>query len=169
MHTRRAATSDARVTTPAPIPANQPPHGTLSSAAASFPPARTGPGIDPSTPAFWPAVLAAAAANRRARIILEGSTAEAVARIDARTTQIQVRVNPEVLAACRSSLAELEQIASTVAGHSIKLVPITDAPAAQPEAEAPKTSINEHPLVKSAIDLFKARVLSVQPRQPAEK
>lgn len=124
--------------------------------------------IDPASVAFWPQVLAAAASNRRARIILEGSSCASVSRIDARTTAAKIRVTSEVLAACRSNLAELESIATQVAGSDIRIEPFADAPA-DVEATTPRTNINEHPLVKSAMELFKARVLSVQPRQPAEK
>jgi hypothetical protein len=124
--------------------------------------------VDVNAPAFWPAVLAAAASNRRVRIILVGSTCENVSRPDAKTANLRIKVHAEVLTAARGSVSELESIASAVAGLTIKIEPIADAPV-QAESATPRTSINEHPLVKSAIDLFKARVLSVQPRQPAEK
>lgn len=88
--------------------------------------------------------------------------------MDARTTAARIRVTLEVLAACRSNLAEIEALASQVAGHEIKIEPFAEAPAVT-ETAAPRANINEHPLVKSAMELFKARLLSVQPRQPAEK
>jgi len=124
--------------------------------------------VDVNSPAFWPAVLAAAATNRRVRIILDGSTCESVSRPDAKSANLRIKVHAEVLTAARGSALELESIASSVAGLTIKIEPTADAPV-QAESATPRTNINEHPLVKSAIDLFKARVLSVQPRQPAEK
>lgn len=124
--------------------------------------------VDVTSPAYWPAVLAASATNRRVRIILDGSKCENVSRPDAKSAQLRIKVHAEVLTAARGSVTELESIASSVAGLAIKIEPTADAPV-QSESAAPRTSINEHPLVKSAIDLFKARVLSVQPRQPAEK
>ncbi len=124
--------------------------------------------VDVNSPAFWPAVLAAAASNRRVRIILDGSTCEHISRPDAKSAQLRIKVHAEVLTAARGSVTELESIASSVAGLTIKIEPTADTPV-QSESATPRTSINEHPLVKSAIDLFKARVLSVQPRQPAEK
>jgi hypothetical protein len=119
-------------------------------------------------PNFWEAVIEAASSNRRARIILENSTCVSITRQDPRTTLARIRVTPEVLAACRSSLAEIEAIASQTAGHRVQIDPVADAPAVI-EPATPRSNINEHPLVKSAMELFKARLLSVQPRQPAEK
>jgi hypothetical protein len=123
---------------------------------------------DPASAEFWPRVLAAAASNRRARVLLEGSACVAVARKDAKSAAARVRVLPELLAAFKNAATELDAIASLVAGHSITIEPFADAPAIM-EPATPRANINDHPLVKSALELFKARVLSVQARQPAEK
>lgn len=154
---------------PAPATSSAPTHTAPPSASLPVAPSAQRPApVDVNSTAFWPAVLAAASTNRRVRIILDGSTCENVARPDAKSANLRIKVHAEVLTAARGSVSELESIASTVAGLTIKIEPTADAPV-QSESATPRTSINEHPLVKSAIDLFKARVLSVQPRQPAEK
>lgn len=152
---------------------SQSPTSTAGPSAAAFPTTGSSAGVpvarvEAESPAFWPAVLAAANSNRRARIILDGSSCVGVARVDSRTTMVRVKVIPDVLAACRSSAAELEAIASQVAGKTVKIEAFADEPVVAQDT-TPRANINEHPLVKSAMELFKARLLSVQPRQPIDK
>ncbi len=122
------------------------------------PPATPAQPIPPTDPGFWPAVVGACASSRRVRLALEGSAV--VERTDAGVT---VRVAPAMVGTARASLDEIVQAASRVAGRAVAVALVApEASVAEAKPLAPPT---EHPLVKQAMELFGARVVSVQARR----
>lgn len=119
-------------------------------------------------PAFWPRMLELCTGNRRLRVVLDSARL-----IEAKPDPcaVTIEVSGQMIQAARSYARDIEGLAATIAGESVSLVlrspepesrPATDAPA------APRTPVQEHPLVKQAMELFKARLLSVQQRQPPQ-
>lgn len=119
----------------------------------------------PTDPAFWSRVIEASGASRRVRVLLEGSRCEKVAAGFGGAV-VSVRVGIEVLAPAKALLAEIEGVAGGVAGSAVKVELVSDAPVVQ--APVAKANMTEHPLVKSAMELFGARLVSVQGRPPAQ-
>ncbi len=134
-------------------------------AAPPAPHAGAAPRTSPTDPAFWARVIEASGGSRRVRVLLEGSRCEKVAAGFGGAV-VSVRVGVEVLAPARALLGEIEGVAGGVAGSAVKVELVSDAPVVQ--APAPRANMSEHPLVKSAMELFGARLVSVQGRPPAQ-
>ncbi len=109
--------------------------------------------------------MEASARVRRVRVLLEGSRCERVAP-GSGAVVVGVRVGLEVLGPAKAMLGEIEALATGVAGAPVKVELLCDA--APVQAPVPRANVNEHPLVKSAMELFGARVVSVQGRAPAQ-
>lgn len=119
-------------------------------------------------PAFWPRMLELCTGNRRLRVVLD-----AARLIEAKPDPcgVTIEVSGQMIQAARSYARDIEGLAATIAGESVSLVlrsPDAESRLAADAPAAPRTPVQEHPLVKQAMELFKARLLSVQQRQPPQ-
>ena len=119
-------------------------------------------------PAFWPRMLELCTGNRRLRVVLD-----AARLIEAKPDPcaVTIEVAGQMMQAARSYAKDIEGLAATIAGESVSLVlraPETESRPASEAPATPRTPVQEHPLVKQAMELFKARLLSVQHRQPPQ-
>lgn len=79
-----------------------------------------------------------------------------------------VEVHPGVHTIAQGALAEIADAISWAAGRGVRVELVrAEAPEA-PIDDGQTSNATEHPLVKSAIELFKARVIRVERRPKAE-
>lgn len=115
-------------------------------------------------PAFWPRVMQLCSGSRRVKVMLESARLVEVKPAPGRVT---LEVAGHLLAAARGLARDIETLAATIAGEPVSFA-FQPAPGSETLAPAPEPipNVQEHPLVRQAMELFNARVLSVQPRQP---
>lgn len=118
---------------------------------------------------FWPRVREAIAqsANRRLRIALDGAQLVEVA-----DQGVLIEVSRSLFATAAASAGELESLVARVAGRAIPVRFRAPEPAREgeppPVAATAAPDAQDHELVRRAIELFGARVVSVQARVPRE-
>jgi hypothetical protein len=108
--------------------------------------------------ALWERALAAAAGNRRLRVLLSDCRPVSIT-----SERVVLEAPPEVAGAVRAGEKELRAMLCTALGTSIDLEILQTTPPAQPHA--PSQPATAHPLVKKAIDLFGATLVRIQPRK----
>lgn len=123
-----------------------------------------------SSEAFWPRVREAVAQspNRRLRIALDGAQLVEVA-----DEGVLIEVSRSLFATAAASAGELEALVARVAGRALPVrfrAPEAPSPPAPEQAGGPASpaSVQDHELVRRAVELFGARVVSVQPRAPKD-
>lgn len=111
-------------------------------------------------------MLNAAGANRRVSLLL---TAAKLVRLDADAAVLSLSPQDRTLA--RSMERDLLAVLAAGLGRPVR-VEFDAEPepekAAPSEPEQPRTPIDQHPMVKQAIELFGGRIISVQPRPKAD-
>lgn len=130
-------------------------------------PARTAEPVRASPGSEWDRILEAAGSYRRLRVVLGDSS---LVRLDAE--RVVIRVPESLRAVARASERELLAVVASALGRSVA-VEIEAPEAAQPEAgeaeavKAPRTPVDQEPLVRQAMELFGARLVSVTVRPGA--
>lgn len=130
-------------------------------------PARTAEPVRASSGSEWDRILEAAGSYRRLRVVLGDSS---LVRLDAE--RVVIRVPESLRAVVRASERELLAVVASALGRSVA-VEIEAPEAAQPEAgeaeavKAPRTPADQEPLVRQAMELFGARLVSVTGRPGA--
>jgi len=125
---------------------------------------------------LWERIGEACSGNRRLRVLLGDMS---LSRIDGDTAIVSV--TPLMFPAANAYASDLGQAFKTAYGIDLSVrfesaVQLSDAavqsgaasPAA-PTTEPPKTNAAEHPLVRQAIELLGARLVSIRPRVRAIK
>ncbi|NUQ68318.1 MAG: hypothetical protein HUU18_08580 [Phycisphaerales bacterium] len=133
-------------------------------------PARTTEPVRASSPGSeWDRILEAAGSYRRLRVVLGDSS---LVRLDAQ--RVVIRVPESLRAVVRASERELLAVVASALGRSVAVEIEAPAPEAAPpeagEAEAVKatrTPADQEPLVRQAMELFGARLVSVTVRPGA--
>lgn len=121
-------------------------------------PARASPGSE------WDRILEAAGSYRRLRVVLGDSS---LVRLDAE--RVVIRVPESLRAVVRASERELLAVVASALGRSVAVEIEAPAPeAGEAEAvKAPRTPVDQEPLVRQAMELFGARLVSVTVRPGA--
>ncbi|MBK9188222.1 MAG: hypothetical protein IPM33_04625 [Phycisphaerales bacterium] len=132
-------------------------------------PARTAEPVRASPGSEWDRILEAAGSYRRLRVVLGDSS---LVRLDAQ--RVVIRVPESLRAVVRASERELLAVVASALGRSVAVEIEAPAPEAAPpeagEAEAVKatrTPADQEPLVRQAMELFGARLVSVTGRPGA--
>lgn len=114
---------------------------------------------------IWKASLAAASGNRRLRVLMDDLALESL------NEGVAVIRAPEAIKGLAYAAAgDLAGVLTQIRRAPTRVEIVLQAREAVPEAPAPaRISGAEHPLVKKAITLLGARVVSVQPRKTAPK
>lgn len=98
---------------------------------------------------------------RRARVILSEARVAGVAG-----GVVSILVKPTLLGPAQQSISEIEAILSEVSGEALRVeVALDELAAAAAVESAPTVDIQNHPLVKQAIELFGGKVISTGPRR----
>ncbi|QQS10362.1 MAG: hypothetical protein IPK69_07005 [Phycisphaerales bacterium] len=141
-------------------------HAPIASPVSPTPPTtrrETPPPGELTNDEIWALTLERCATNRRVRLLLDGSRLLSMTREAA-----AVEVHPGVHTMAQVALAEIAEAISWAAGRGVR-VELVRAAASEASIDDGQTSnATEHPLVKSAIELFKARVIRVERRPKAE-
>ncbi len=111
----------------------------------------------------WALTLERCSSNRRVRLLLDGSRLLSMTREAA-----AVEVHPGVHTMAQGALAEITEAISWAAGRSVHVELVRASAPEAPIDEGPASNASEHPLVKSAIELFQARVIRVERRPKAD-
>ncbi|HWQ27822.1 MAG TPA: hypothetical protein VNN12_02235 [Dehalococcoidia bacterium] len=111
-----------------------------------------------SAGSLWEQALAAAAGNRRLRVLLNDCQPVSISR-----ERVVILATPAVAGAVRAGEKDLRTMLAAAWGTSVEVEIRQSTPPPQPEAQSQPTTA--HPLVRKAIDLFGATLVRVQPRK----
>lgn len=112
---------------------------------------------------MWNRVEQACGGNRRLEVLIGDMTLR-----EATSDTAVVVVDPKLLGAARTHSRDLESALGAAFGRTMKIdlqPAATVEVATEQEAAKPRTNMQEHALVKQAIQLLNARIVSVGPRQ----
>jgi hypothetical protein len=145
-----------------------PPLETATPASAPAGSLSVAPPIPPADIPLWARIVRSPAVTPVLRAILTNSTL-----VELKDTAAVLNTAPRFLAGAKSRLSEIAALFEKELGRRIEVTiqepeaPSPDSPASESPAtsSAPPSPV-EDPLVKIAMDLFNARIVSVQPRHP---